>query len=229
MERIANMVRKGFRSFRDRLQSQGVTQTIRWAGMRLFRFVWARDEVLFYELTNRTPAFPKSDGMFLKAIDFETLAIAAMQNAEDDATLDYLLRCAKRLRTEAVSIGYALTNPVGDLLHFTWAGPFEKFYWAELDSNLPSPAPNSIVLFDSWTPTSQRGRGYSAPTLGLVIAKIREEGKRCWGFSASTNGSSVRGFDQAGFRRCFSVFRYRFLWWQRIVQKNTAMTSGSQE
>jgi hypothetical protein len=55
-----------------------------------------------------------------------------------------------------------------------------------------------------------------------VVAKLREEGKRSWGFSASTNTSSVRGLEKAGFRRDFSVFRRRFLWRQKVVQKNAA-------
>ena len=221
MQKFAGRIRKAFRSSRERFRSQGAKETIQWAGSRLRRLLWAHDEVFFYEMTNANPG-AKSGGLFLKAIDFDTLADAALQNANDEGTMAYLLRCAERLRTNAEGKGYALSNAAGELLHFTWAGPFENFYWSELNSQLPTPVPGALVLFDSWTPVSQRGRGYYGPTLGLVVAKLREEGKRSWGFSASTNTSSVRGLEKAGFRRDFSVFRRRFLWRQKVVQKNAA-------
>jgi hypothetical protein len=144
-----------------------------------------------------------------------------MQNENDDGTLAYLLRCAEHLRNKEWT-GFALVNHEGEFLHFTWAGPFENFHWSELDSNLDPPAPQSLILFDSWTPVSQRGRGYYAPTIAVVADKARAEGKRAWGFSASTNIASVRGLEKAGFKRQFSVMRYRVLWWQRVVQEKLA-------
>ena len=223
MEKIAEGARKKIRGLRARLKEKGVGGSVVWLIRRLFRSVWARDEVFFYELTNPGPAPLREDDLILKTIDLKTLATAAMQNQGDQGTMDYVLRCAHRLRTENDSTGYALTNPAGELLHFTWSGPFAGFHWSELDSKLPSPAAESVVMFDSWTPVSQRGRGYYAPTLGRAVARIRQEGKRSWGFSASTNASSVRGLEKAGFQRCFSVFRYRLLWWQKVVRKDAAV------
>jgi len=208
-----------YRTLRQRLQASGLRQTCVWLAKRAKSAIAARDEVFFYELTNPKAALVESNGTFLKAIDLKTLATAAAQNAEDEGTLAYLVRCAHRLKMDPGSAGFALTNPAGELLHFTWAGPFETFYWSELNSRLPSPAPGSVILFDSWTPVSQRGRGHYAPTLAAVVARVRGEGRRAWGFSASTNTSSVRGLEKAGFRRCFSVLRYRLLWWQKIVHK----------
>jgi len=214
-------------ALRTRLRRDGVKSTLAWFLSRLRGWFFSREEVFFYDLTNPNGALPESDELFLKTIDFDLLADAAMQNANDEGTLAYLLRCARRLRMEPDSVGFALTNPAGEFLHFTWAGPFENFYWSELSSRLPSPSHGSMVLFDSWTPVSQRGRGYYGPTLSRVVARIRREGKRAWGFSASTNTSSVRGLEKAGFQRCFSVFRYRCLWWQKIVQRNTAAPAPS--
>jgi hypothetical protein len=214
-----------YRGFAQRLQDLGVRGTCIWAAKRAHSAISARDEVFFYELTNPNRELLEADGVFLKTIDLSTLAVAAMQNADDEGTLGYLLRCAHRLQTEPESLGFALTNTTGELLHFTWAGPFEKFHWAELGSGLPSPAPGSVVLFDSWTPVAQRGRGHYGPTLALVVNRIQREGKRSWGFSASTNTSSVRGLEKAGFQRRFSVFRYRFLWWQKLVRKDAAKHS----
>ena len=134
----------------------------------------------------------------------------------------YLLRCAQRLKAEPDSSGYVLVDPGGQLLHFTWARPFENFRWTELNSGLPSPAAGSIVIFDSWAPEARRGRGFYAPTLSLVAAKIRQQGKRSWGFSASTNVASVRGLEKAGFQRSFLVTRTRALGWQKIRQHRIA-------
>lgn len=226
LERSVRSLFARYKALRKRLHSLGARGSLRWAARRAKSAIATRDEVFFYELTNPDPQLLKSNGVFLKSIDLNTLATAAMQNSGDEGTLAYLLRCAHRLRTEPASIGFALTNPAGDLLHFTWAGPFENFYWSELSSRLPSPAPDSVVLFDSWTPLSQRGRGHYGPTLGLAVAKIQQGGKRCFGFSASTNTSSVRGLEKAGFRRSFSVFRYRFLWWQKLTHKNVAVGSS---
>jgi len=212
-------------AFRRRVHQMGARETWTWVAKRVESAVVARDEVYFYELTNPDPALLKADDVFLKTIDLNTLATAVLQNSNDEGTLAYLLRCADRLRTDAASVGFALTNAAGELLHFTWAGPFENFHWSELDSGLPSPAPGSVILFDSWTPVSQRGRGHYAPTLARVVARMRQEGKRSWGFSASTNTPSVRGLEKAGFPRCFSVLRYRLLWWQKLVQKNAAEPS----
>jgi len=216
-----------YRTFRQRLKRLGVRETCIWAATRVRSAIAARDEVFFYELTNPHQKLLEPEGMFLKTIDLSTLAAATTQNADDEATLGYLLRCAHRLRAEDHSVGFALTNATGELLHFTWAGPFENFYWAELGSTLPPPAPGSIVLFDSWTPVSQRGRGHYGPTLGLVVSRIQREGKRSWGFSASTNTASVRGLEKAGFRHRFSVVRYRLLWWQRLVQKEAAVRGAN--
>jgi CelD/BcsL family acetyltransferase involved in cellulose biosynthesis len=205
--------------FRRRLRQLGFRQTCMWAIQRFQSAIVARDEVFFYELTNPNRKLLEPQGIVLNTIDLDTLAAAVMQNADDEGTLGYLLRCAHRLQADKDSVGFALTNETGEFVHFTWAKPFENFHWAELNCGLPSPAPGSMVMFDSWTPVSQRGRGHYAPALALAVSRIQQEGKRSWGFSASTNLSSVRGLEKAGFQRCFAVKRYRLLLWQKIVHK----------
>jgi CelD/BcsL family acetyltransferase involved in cellulose biosynthesis len=207
------------KGLRPRMQEMGLGQTLLWAIDRSRSAIAARDEVFFYELTSPNRKLLENQGVFLAKIDLAVLADAAMQNCDDDGTLQYLLRCAQRLQAEPESAGFVLSNDHGELLHFTWAKPFETFHWAELNSGLQSPTPGAMVMFDSWTPVSQRGRGYYAPTLALAVSRIASEGKRSWGFSASTNFSSVRGLEKAGFRRDFTVLRYRLLFWQRIVHE----------
>ncbi len=226
-EKMARTLRARLVALRRRVRTNGVKSTLGWVLLRMRGWIFLQQEVFFYELSNPNPALLSVEGVCLTKIDLNTLAVAAMQNPDDEGTLAYLLRCAQRLRTDAESTGFALANAAGELLHFTWAGPFETFHWSELNSGLPSPAPGSVILFDSWTPVSQRGRGYYAPTLALAVAALRQEGRRSWGFSAATNVSSVRGLEKAGFQRSFSVFRYRLLWWQRVVQRNVTPSSFS--
>jgi CelD/BcsL family acetyltransferase involved in cellulose biosynthesis len=220
-ERAVRSVLAKCGTLRRRLRESGTWETCRWAAQRVRYSVARRDEVFFYELTRPDPSLQALDRVCLKPLDLNALARAAMQNENDDGTLAYLLRCAEHLRNKEWA-GFALVNHQGKFLHFTWAGPFESFHWSELDSSLDPPAPQSLILFDSWTPVSQRGRGYYAPTIAMVADKARADGKRAWGFSASTNTASVRGLEKAGFKRQFSVMRYRVLWWQRVVQEKLA-------
>jgi hypothetical protein len=222
-QRIAQSLLGMVEAVKARLRLGGVYETCLWAVKRAASALAARDEVCFYGLSDPDPALLQPDQLLLQEIDMNTLADATMQNSDDQDTLAYVLRCARRLRENCGSVGFALANPAGELLHFIWAQPYESFHWRELDSALRPPAPNSVVLFDSWTPVSQRGQDYYVSTLARVIAKMRQDGKRCWGFSASTDTPSVSGLENAGFRRSFSVFRYRLLWWQKIVQRSGAV------
>jgi CelD/BcsL family acetyltransferase involved in cellulose biosynthesis len=233
LAKVSSKVERGVRAFqaavgllRKRLKVNSFRETIRWVLHRIRTSLVAQDEVFFYELVRNQP-LSESNALSLNRIDLDLLATAAMQYADDEGTLAYLLRCAKRLHTEEYA-GFALLNSDGQAVHFTWAGPFGGFHWAELDSTLPAPSPDAVVLFDSWTPVSQRGRGYYAPTLVLVAERIQQQGKRAWGFSAATNTSSIRGLEKMGFPRRFSIVRRKFLWWQRLSQRATESTMKSE-
>jgi CelD/BcsL family acetyltransferase involved in cellulose biosynthesis len=213
-------------SLRKRLKESSFRETMSWVLHRIRTSLVARDEVLFYELVRNQP-LSGSNALSLSRIDLDLLATAAMQYSDDEGTLAYLLRCAKRLHIEEYA-GFALLNGEGQAVHFTWGGPFGGFHWAELDSSLPAPSPDAVVLFDSWTPVSQRGRGYYAPTLVLVAESIQQQGKRAWGFSAATNTSSIRGLEKMGFPRRFSMVRHKFLWWQRLSRHGIGSSMESE-
>jgi len=221
------VIEKALRSGRDALQflkkrvnTDGSKATFLWGLRRLRTSCFSRDEVLFYEFTANSLA--KSNSLTLVSIDLDVLAEAAMQYPDEEGTLAYLLRCAPRLHKDCS--GFALLNPQGEFVHFTWAGPFSGFHWSELNSTLPSPSPDSVILFDSWTPVAQRGKGYYAPTLALVSERIHQQGKRAWGFSAATNTSSIRGLEKMGFPRRFTVVRRKLLWWQWLKQEMVEST-----
>lgn len=204
-----------------RLRQSGIVETARWAAMRVRHFMAARDEVFFYDLSDPDPALLKVDGVCLKPLDLNLLAAAAMQNENDESTLNYLLRCAQHLRT-GNQRGFALLNRAGEFLHFAWAGPFDEFYCSEVNSALATPEPDSTLLFDCWTPVSQRGQGYYALAIARVGSLVQSQGQRPWIFSAATNTPSVTALEKAGFKRCFSVIRNRVLWWQTVEQERFA-------
>jgi CelD/BcsL family acetyltransferase involved in cellulose biosynthesis len=226
VEHVARAVRAGANSLRKRFKANSFRETMNWTLHRIRTSLLSRDEVFFYELIRSQP-LSVSNALSLSRIDLDLLATAAMQYGDDEGTLAYLLRCAKRLRIKEYA-GFALLDGDGCPVHFTWAGPFGGFHWAELDSTLPPPSPDAVVLFDSWTPVSQRGRGYYAPTLVLVAERIQEQGKRAWGFSAATNHSSIRGLEKMGFPRRFSIVRHKLLLWQRLSRHGTESTVDSE-
>jgi hypothetical protein len=84
---------------RERVRQDGSSQTLTWLCARVLHLLWSRNEVFFYELSNPNQKLLEPEGVFLKPIDLSTLAAAAVQNADDEATLGYLLRCAHRLQT----------------------------------------------------------------------------------------------------------------------------------
>jgi CelD/BcsL family acetyltransferase involved in cellulose biosynthesis len=211
-----------YRTFQRRLGEFGVLQAFSWGCKRVLGAVARRDDILFYELSGWSPqASPRAD-VSLERIDLNLLAAAAMQESDDEDTLSYLIRCARRLRSDSKAEGYALADGNRRFLHFVWIHPFEGFYFSELNGSVPSPSSDSVILFDCRTPASQRGRGFYGEAITLIAAKMREEGKRAWIFSASSNTSSVRGLERTGLRSWFCAIRYRFLGWQRIVQRNAA-------
>jgi CelD/BcsL family acetyltransferase involved in cellulose biosynthesis len=217
-ERVARSILADVDTLKQRLRTSGVLATCRWAAKRLRNSMVRRDEVCFYELNHSDLTTATTAGLGLRLIDLNTLAVAAMQNENDEGTLAYLLRCARHLRNGQWK-GFALVNSSGEFLHFTWAGPFDGFHCSEVAAKLNSPASGSILLFDSWTPVSRRGKQYYSTTIDWVARALLSEGKRSWIFSASTNISSIRALKRAGFKRCFSLIRYRVLWWQRVMQE----------
>jgi CelD/BcsL family acetyltransferase involved in cellulose biosynthesis len=217
LEQGARATRSAFNQLKKQVQASGAWGTANWTVRRACASVFGRDEVFFYELINSPMARPSE--LSLSPIDLDLLAAAAMQYSDDEETLVYLLRGAKHLRQKDCS-GFALLNAEGQSVHFTWVAPFARFHWAELNSTLPAPSPDSVLLFDSWTPASRRGRGYYGLTLGLVAAGLRQQGRQTWVFSASTNISSLRGLEKCGVLRRFSVVRQKVLWWQWLSRRN---------
>ncbi len=225
-EKVIRSYAERAKALRRRMKEIGTLKTLGWACHRVGTSILARNEVFFYELITER-RLSEAGGLCLTPIDLNLLAGAAMQYENDEGTLAYLLRSAKRLRTKD-HFGFALLNTCGEPVHFTWVSPFSGFHVAELNSTVPTPSEDSVILFDSWTPVTLRARRYYALTVGLVAAKMQRQGKRAWIFSAATNTSSVRGLEKMGFQRRFSIIRYKLLWWQQLRQENTMRETGAE-
>jgi CelD/BcsL family acetyltransferase involved in cellulose biosynthesis len=205
VEKIAEGFRRKSRSFRKRLGRDGIKKTLVWAVDRALRLLWADDEVLFYEFVGRKQ--PADSGAFsVRPIDLALLSAAVVQYSEDEETLTYLLRCAKRLRIEGFS-GFALVTAEGTPVHFCWAKNFEGFEMAELGRKLQAPCANAAMIFDCFTPRSARGHGFFAEAIGAVARRLHSEGKAPWIFGAETNKASLRGIEKSGFTFKFSLGR----------------------
>lgn len=218
-EKIVRKLAAKMAALQRRVGRPGLGATCLWMIGRAKSAIASRDEVRFYEITPSDKKFLESHGTFLqpvlKAVDMNTLADAAMQNSADNETLTYLLRCAGRLRQRNAE-GFALVDPVGRFLHFGWMAAFDGLFLSELEATIEAPAPNSVIIFDCWTPPSQRGRGYYAETVSLIAEQAWKQGKAPWTFVAARNSSAIQGLEKSGFQQRYSLIRQRALWWQRI-------------
>lgn len=199
------------KEFRARLSQEGAFAASK---RRLRDFLWSDSEVFFFEPGADTAVEAKQ--ATIQRLDLNDLALAVEQYVDDHQTCVYLLRCAKRLR-ESASEGYGLMDASGQYVHFAWVAPFEQFFLSELNAATDAPSNDCVMLFDCWTPTSQRGRGYYGYTAASVAKMMRERGKNPWIFSAARNVSSVRGLEKAGFQRRYSLVRKHRFGWQWVA------------
>lgn len=198
------------KEIRERVGQEGVfAASRRWLG----NFLWSGTEVLFFEPIDVEPEGRRAT---LKRLDLNDLALAVEQYVDDRQTCAYLVRSATRLR-EPTSEGYGLVDENGHYVHFAWVTPFDRFFLSELNAKTEAPSNDCVMLFDCWTPASQRGRGYYGYTAASIAKMMRARGKNPWIFSAARNVSSVRGLEKAGFRKRYALVRKRRFGWQWVA------------
>ncbi len=213
VEAAARKVLQRCRRLRERVARDGAGATFSWVAGRLRELLWLECEVLFYEWCGTVP--PSSSRLTLQALDLRALADATSEYVDDEATIAYLLRAATRTQGGKAE-GFGLVDEEGKFLHFAWATDFDGFYLSELRVKVQSPSPDSVMLFDCWTPAASLGHGYYGRTVELIAEQVREKGKRPWIFSAASNFASIRGLKNTGFQRRYSLLRQRLLGWERI-------------
>lgn len=221
--RVEGTLRRGLvflRRMRKRVASEGPRGVALRGLTRLRRAISSRDEVFFYEYQGDAATVPGSadaSPFELAALDYETLALGAIQNEGDAETYNYLMRSAQRLRSGQAQ-GFALMDSRGVPLHFCWAREFDGFYMEELRVQLEGPFPNAAMIFDCWTPRAVRGRNYYAAAVSRLAQQLVRTGRVPWIFSAATNQSSIRGLESSGFERRYSMVRKKLLWFEKVTR-----------
>ncbi len=204
VEKKLRAARQWFHSLHKRIGATGAVATASYAMARAKGMIASADEVAFFEAPPIEVSESESEA--LRPLTWEGLAAAAMSNAGDEQTLQYLIRCGKRLR-QGGSSGYFLSSEGRVASHFLWVDPYDGFYLSEIDSKLESNDPNAVMIFDCWTPVAQRGHGHYATAIRLAAAHLQKQKKQAWIFGAARNEPSVSGILKAGFVYRFSLVR----------------------
>ena len=184
------------------MRRKGLWGMMRDAKSRVARAFFGGPEISFLEWAG-TPMVA-TEGLRVVPISVKLLACAAMSCEGDEDTLQYLLRCAKRIASGG-SEGFALLTEEGSAVHFCWNSVFANFEIPELGKSLQEPSPGAVLLFDGWTPASKRGRGYDSQCDSLVARLMQESGKRAWVYRVAP--SSTAELERVGFVPRFSLAR----------------------
>ncbi|MGO9516749.1 MAG: GNAT family N-acetyltransferase [Candidatus Korobacteraceae bacterium] len=220
VEKKIRVGRRFVNGLHSRLSKAGVVVTAKCALARAKRSVVSEDEIAFFEAPKITIA--EDESRTLSPLGWENIAVASMNNANDDQTLGYLLRCAQRLKTRR-SNGYYLHESETPPSHFLWVDSYDGFHLSEINSTLESSDPNAVMIFDCWTPAAQRGYGNYATAIRLAAADQQKRQQHVWIFSAAKNESSLRGIIKAGFAYRFSMVRKRMLGCTSLSRRGSAL------
>jgi CelD/BcsL family acetyltransferase involved in cellulose biosynthesis len=201
----------------SRVGEVGVGATARQSARKAIRFFASQDEVLLFN----APALQVSSAhVQLIPLTREHLVEASILNAGDVHTLRYLMRCSHRISHPGAS-GFLLQDEAGKPVHFLWIDNYDGFHLSEIDHNLEPLSPSSAMIFDCWTPASERGRGHYASAIRQAAATLRQQGKTAWIFSGANNASSLQGILNAGFEYRFSLLRCRRFGQSTITRHET--------
>lgn len=188
----------------NRVRKTGVAGTTRFAVRKAVHSIASRDEVLLFEWKEESE--PNQLDFQLVPLTREHLVEGSILNADDSATLGYLMRCAHRL-SQPGAVGFLLQDESGRPLHFLWIDNYDGFRLAEIEHTIETTTLNAAMIFDCWTPSAERGRGYYAMALRRAAANLRREQRAAWIFSGATNTQSVHGVLKAGFQYRYSLIR----------------------
>ena len=212
-----------FQTAASRVRETGVVATARYAIQRAVRPLASQDEVLLFQAPDlQPPEFQLSENQAIQLLPLtrEHLVEASISNAGDAHTLRYLMRCANRLTKPGAS-GFLLQDAGGRPIHFLWITAYDGFSLAEIGHNIEPSSPAAAMIFDCWTPASDRGRGHYATAIRQAAANLRQEDRTAWIFSGATNVSSLRGILKAGFAYRYSLVRHRRLGRATVTRHDT--------
>ena len=196
------------RDLRGRIRHRGPIRTAAYACQKATKYLASDDEMLLFQAPPIEA--PSNQNMTLFPLDWKQVASAAISNANDSQTLQYLMRCAGRLR-EGTTSGFVLRENDVEARHFLWVDNYDGFHLSEIDHKIEPSDPGASMIFDCWTPAAHRGQGYYATAIRSAAALLEQQERRAWIFSAAENTPSVRGICKAGFVYRFSLVRKRRL------------------
>ncbi|MGD0792726.1 MAG: GNAT family N-acetyltransferase [Terriglobales bacterium] len=208
MDKQLHSGRDWLRGLQIRIGKTGVAATATYALTRAKRSLVSEDEIVFLEAPQMK--ISENESVTLSPLGWEHVASAAMNNADDEQTLEYLVRCAQRLR-QSRATGYFLQGQGTQPSHFLWVDLYDGFHLSEINARLESSDPSAAMIFDCWTPVAQRGHGNYAAAIRLAAAYLQKQQRQVWIFCAAKNESSLRGILKAGFVYRFSLVRSRTL------------------
>jgi CelD/BcsL family acetyltransferase involved in cellulose biosynthesis len=211
-------VRTFSRALASRVQDAGIFGTAQLSVRKVIRSVAFEDEVLLFE----APQVPivGSSSFQLLPLNWDHLVEASIRNAGDAPTLQYLMRCAKRLKKSTAS-GFILQDENGQPIHFLWIDSYDSFRLAEIDHSIASSSTDAAMIFDCWTPTADRRHGYYGTSIRMAAAHLQSEGRSPWIFCGASNVTSLRGILKAGFVYRFSLVRQRKFGHSVITRQDT--------
>ncbi len=200
LESAVRRVGAFFQEARQAIQRRGVFAGAAQIGKHLAARLSQREDLIFYRWPDARVPKPLPIQMDLRSIDLETLAKAAMIYENEQETLSYLLRSASRLQSKG-GHGFVLLDADLIPVHFCWVSDFGGLELKELKPRMPPSVANAAIVFDCWTPQSQRGRGYYGTAATLVAQAVAEDGKEPWIFTVKTDHAARKEIETAGFER----------------------------
>lgn len=223
IEKPIRSARSIFYRLRERVRNTGIVSTTRHLLKNAIRHFVSEDEVVFFEAPPLKTQ--PEQGLALIPLTLEKIALAAMESADDEATLDYLARSAERLGAGRAN-GYILGREGTAAAHFLWVDRYDGFYVEEINERLESDDSSAAMIFDCWTPASQRGQGNYQTAIRLAAALLQQENRKAWIFAEAENKLSVQGIVKAGFAYRFSLVRRRRLGRATLSRRDGGLTAN---
>lgn len=206
-----------------RLNEAGLVNTVLDVAKRVRAGIFGSQEAVFYEWQSGwCSGNVKSTGMVsLQPLALDHLAAAAMEFFDDTETLHYLLRCADRLRSSDLS-GYALVRSNGTPVAFAWVSPPRKLPMRPGGMETLALRPDAMLLFDSWTPKSRRGRGFAEKATQSIADDLAKQNRTLWICVSGNDADSVKSMEESGFQRRHSTHERKVLFYRRVEIRDAA-------
>ncbi len=223
IERTAQWALSKLKDCSRQLYDAGLVNAVLSVAKRLRTNLFGSQETVFYEWqgNRRSSDVKSSDKFLLRPLDLDHLAAAAMDYFDDPETLNYLLRCADRVRSSHVT-GYALVRPNGMPVVFGWVSSLGELPVRAQGVETVTLPPGAVLFFDAWTPKMHRGRGFLEKTAQLIADDLAKRNRILWTYVAAGDADSVQSVEKSGFQRRYSIHQRNVLFVKRVKIRSAA-------